>query len=297
MISILPRNSTNNRFPYSFCEVYMKQNKVTFFFLGFGLLLVVGSLYLLTATPAKAQCGSSASSCKNCHEVQGVMPVNADGTAWHQSHAFGDFCYLCHAGNNQATDKVEAHTGMEAPLANIDASCKSCHPDDTAVRAQVYATILGQEVGLVSVTPSGQTTNVASSGTVTSPDTTPADTCASASTELDLNDPNLVNYVQHYNEVVLGIHPTNWGNVIVIGMIVLFVLVGGFIVMKREGLVNISFEETIKSGSKKKLPPDVLEMVPMLAKLSATARRDLRQVLSKPATTKELLAAIARLIK
>ena len=54
--------------------------------------------------PASAQCGSSASSCKNCHEVQGQDAVNADGTGWHQSHAFGDFCYICHAGNNQSMD-------------------------------------------------------------------------------------------------------------------------------------------------------------------------------------------------
>jgi len=88
-----------------------------------GILLIVATgLWLATATPASAQCGSQASSCKNCHEVQGEMSVNSDGTAWHQSHAFGDFCYICHAGNNQAKDKVEAHTGMVAPLSDIKAS-------------------------------------------------------------------------------------------------------------------------------------------------------------------------------
>ncbi|MEW6404049.1 MAG: hypothetical protein AB1649_19820, partial [Chloroflexota bacterium] len=53
-----------------------------------GLALVIAaSIFLATASPARAQCGSQASSCKNCHEVQGEMPVNADGTGWHQSHA------------------------------------------------------------------------------------------------------------------------------------------------------------------------------------------------------------------
>ena len=58
------------------------------------LLVVAAGFWLATATPASAQCGSQASSCKNCHEVQGQTPVNGDGTAWHTFHAFGDFCYI-----------------------------------------------------------------------------------------------------------------------------------------------------------------------------------------------------------
>ena len=121
----------------------MNQKRITFIIVAIGVLLVTGSFFLMTATPAAAQCGSQASSCKNCHETQAQDPVNNDGTTWHTQHAFGDFCYLCHAGNNQATDKVAAHTGMVAPLADINASCKSCHPDDTLAKAQVYATTLG----------------------------------------------------------------------------------------------------------------------------------------------------------
>ncbi len=125
----------------------MNRKRFTFLFVVLGVLLVTGSVFLMTATPAKAQCGSQASSCKNCHETQAQDPVNNDGTTWHTQHAFGDFCYLCHAGNNQATDKVVSHTGMVAPLADIDASCKSCHPTDTLALAQTYATTLGQQVG------------------------------------------------------------------------------------------------------------------------------------------------------
>jgi hypothetical protein len=110
-----------------------------------------------------------------------------------------------------------------------------------------------------------------------------------------VDDPNLVDYVKRYNEIVLGIRPTKWGNIIQIGLIALFVVVGGFMVLKREGLVEISFEESIKSGSRKKLPPDVLEIVPLLARLSASARRDLRLVLSKPALARELLCRAAAL--
>src|SRR5512142_1526808 len=83
---------------------------------GLGVVLLLGGLaWLATAGSASAQCGSQASSCKNCHEVQGQDPVSAKGD-WHAQHQFGDFCANCHAGNTQATDKAAAHTGMVAPL-------------------------------------------------------------------------------------------------------------------------------------------------------------------------------------
>ena len=138
----------------------MKQKRTTFIFLFIGLLFMVGSATLLMATPAKAQCGSQASSCKNCHETQAQDPVNADGTTWHTQHAFGDFCYLCHAGNNQATDKTAAHTGMVDPMTDIAASCKSCHPADLNAKAQIYATTLGITLGSVG-SPSPAATAIA----------------------------------------------------------------------------------------------------------------------------------------
>ena len=116
----------------------MQYKKTSFYFLFAGLALVIAaSIFLTTASPASAQCGSQASSCKNCHEVQAEMPVNADGTGWHQSHAFGDFCYICHAGNSQATDKAAAHEGMVAPLSDVAAACQQCHVADLDARAGV----------------------------------------------------------------------------------------------------------------------------------------------------------------
>ena len=112
------------------------------------LLLLVSGFAFIGVKPARAQCGSQASSCKNCHEVQGQDPVNADGTGWHQSHAFGDFCYICHGGNNQAKDKAAAHQGMVSPLADVKASCQQCHAADLETRAKVYADALGVEIGL-----------------------------------------------------------------------------------------------------------------------------------------------------
>src|SRR5512137_2573760 len=94
----------------------------------------------------RAQCGSQASSCKNCHEVKGEDPVNAKGD-WHVSHAFGDFCEFCHGGNVQAPEKDAAHEGLVEPLGDVKANCSSCHADDYQAKAEKYAAVLGVTVG------------------------------------------------------------------------------------------------------------------------------------------------------
>jgi len=104
-----------------------------------GILIVIASGIALALTQSAhaaqcgahvssvlAQCGSQVSSCKNCHEVQEKKPVNNDGTPWHTSHAFGDFCYICHGGNQQATDETAAHIGLGSPLSDIQSSCAQC---------------------------------------------------------------------------------------------------------------------------------------------------------------------------
>ncbi len=179
---------------------------------------------------------------------------------------------------------------MVAPLSDIVNSCKGCHPNDYESLAQSYATTLGVAIGSGSAS-TASTAAPSAEGTSSSA----AVASVPPATAIRVDDPNLVDYVKRYNEIVLGIHPTNWGNVILIGLIALFVVAGGFMVLKREGLVEISFEESIKAGGRKKLPPDVLEIVPLLARLSASARRDLRLVLSKPALARELLAKAASL--
>ncbi len=111
-------------------------------FAGAGALLLFTGFWLVTPQPVEAQCGSSASSCKTCHETQGQDSVNAKGD-WHIQHAFGDFCESCHAGNVQATDKAGAHQGLVDPLSDVAASCQTCHPQDTTAKAQQYASTLG----------------------------------------------------------------------------------------------------------------------------------------------------------
>jgi hypothetical protein len=269
----------------------MRLKKLPLYFLGAGLVLLitVGIFLLLPAQPVSAQCGSQTSSCKNCHETQTKDPVNNDGTAWHTSHAFGDFCYLCHAGNNTATDKTAAHTGLVDPLKDISASCKSCHAADYQAKAQLYATTLGVTIGSSAVAPTQAASQPAAS-------TTPAAAAGSASAPAAaVPAANMVDYTRRYNESVLGQKPVNVGNVILIVMIAAMLVGGGYFVLRREHWIKVSFEETKQiEGS---YPADVVDLVPALEKLNPGARKNLGQILSKPATAAELFALVTKLTK
>jgi len=269
----------------------MRQKRITFIFLAVaGLLLVAVSAFLLT-TPAKAQCGSQASSCKNCHETQAQDPVNNDGTTWHTQHAFGDFCYLCHAGNNQATDKTTAHTGMVDPLTDIATNCKSCHPTDFTAKAQVYATSLGVTLG------SGSTTSATTPAPTVAPATTPSAPAAAAAIAPAGVVPagNMVDYSQRYNEVVLGQKPVNVGNIILLILAAGMLFGGGYFVINREGWVKVSFAET--KPVKEEYPADVVDMVPGIARLKPEARKSLHHLLEKQKSANEFLTSVDRLIQ
>jgi len=259
-----------------------KNTALSFLFTGLAIVIAVVIL-LTTATPARAQCGSQASSCKNCHETQAQKSVNADGTGWHQSHAFGDFCYICHAGNNQATDKAAAHEGMVAPLADVKASCQQCHVADLDARAKVYADKLGVAVGSGAAAPaSGGDVTAVPVAAQPAPSAAPNQTC----NQLVVDDPNAVNYVANYNEIVLGRKPINWGNMILIGMIGLMLVGGGGFVILREKLVNVTFGDTRKVEGE--YPADVVEMLPQIAGLKAGARKSLKNVLENKKADKVL---------
>ena len=259
-----------------------KNTALSFLFTGLAIVIAVVIL-LTTATPARAQCGSQASSCKNCHETQAQKPVNADGTGWHQSHAFGDFCYICHAGNNQATDKAAAHEGMVAPLADVKASCQQCHVADLDARAKVYADKLGVAVGSGAAAPaSGGDVTAVPVAAQPAPSAAPNQTC----NQQVVDDPNAVNYVANYNEIVLGRKPINWGNMILIGMIGLMLVGGGGFVILREKLVNVTFGDTRKVEGE--YPADVVEMLPQIAGLKAGTRKSLKNVLENKKADKVL---------
>jgi hypothetical protein len=169
-------------------------------------MVVLAALLLAAWWPrsAQAQCGTQASSCKSCHEVQAKDPVNTKG-AWHTDHAFGDFCEYCHAGNVQATDQTAAHQGMVAWNADVKASCASCHAADYEKRAQTYASTLGVKLN------AGAASGTSSSGGQTAAPAAAAGT-SSACAPLggEQIDYNLL-YAEHFARPPLV---SNWGNVI-----------------------------------------------------------------------------------
>ncbi len=194
------------------------------------LLLLMGAL--LAPQMAQAQCGASASSCKNCHEVNAQYPVNTSGD-WHISHAFGDFCAFCHAGNVQAKEQTPAHEGMIYPLADPQGSCQACHPADYLDLAQVYATTLG--VDLASESP----------GAGTPSDGAPADLAVLASEPISPPGERhasgaLIDYNRRYEIEVLGhVDGSVVGNTILAGAGVLLLVVGFVLVWRLEKLGDV----------------------------------------------------------
>lgn len=139
----------------------MKKKKLSILALIFGIfgIVLMGSFWLSTPKDTQAACGASTSSCKTCHEVQGVDPVSKKGD-WHTQHSFGDFCQACHLGVATETDKTKAHVGVVVkPLSQPDQSCASCHPADAAARVAKYggAPTTSSSTGNSSAAPSPST--------------------------------------------------------------------------------------------------------------------------------------------
>ena len=265
---------------------------------GLGMLLLAGLLIAWPASPASAQCGSQASSCKSCHEVQAQDPVNADGTGWHQSHAFGDFCYMCHAGNPQSTVKEESHIGMVDPLSDVNAACAQCHPADLMERAQVYASTLGVEIGQGgSSESSGETAAPASEATTSQPAAE-----SSIPSAMVVSGEEVVDYVQQYDESVLGVKPVNWGNLILVFMIVVVGAGGGaFVYWNERRLRGVTARKPAKPAAVAQVPVvegyslDVTALLPLLAKLNPVGLHSLKKLLADPDQANELLHGLSNL--
>ncbi len=188
-----------------------------------GALLLTLAALLLAVPPAQAQCGSSASSCKNCHEVNAEYPVNGSGE-WHISHAFGDFCAFCHAGNVQALEQDLAHEGMIYPLSDPQGSCQSCHPTDYMEQAQVYAVALGVDLSAGEGSESG----ISGGGDADPADVPPQPIPAPGERHAS---GALIDYNRRYEIEVLGQFDTSVvGNAILVVVGVLLLIVGAALV-------------------------------------------------------------------
>jgi cytochrome c553 len=242
-----------------------------------------------------AQCGSQASSCKNCHEVKGEDAVNAKGD-WHISHAFGDFCEFCHAGNVAATDKAAAHEGMVTPLGDVKANCSSCHADDFQTRAEKYATVLGVTVGASDTKPPA-----ASSGSDTpaaQPTAQPAQDSAPKPAIVLPPKAEIVDYNQPASSVSMG-------NVITALLLVATVVGGGAFVYWNEKRLRkgklagavvgaaapSAGEEAVTSIDQ--LPPEVVKLLPTLKQLDPRTLKALRIILSDRKRGEELLQSLS----
>lgn len=265
------------------------------------ILMVLMAAIIVWPTPVCAQCGSQASSCKNCHEVQAQDPVNDKGD-WHVQHAFGDFCEFCHAGNVTATDKAAAHQGMVSPMTDVKGSCQRCHAADLDAKAQVYATTLGVKLdtsgsGAAPAAPTSAPADGGSSTTGGSDGSTASQqiaVIAPINNQPAVDDPNVTDYVARYNEIVLGQHPVNVGNVIMMVLIGLMVVGGGGFVIVNEKLVNVSFGDTRKV--EQEYPAEVVDMLPAIAGLKSKTRKSLKNILGKPDRTDKVLGLIDEVV-
>jgi hypothetical protein len=107
-----------------------------------------------------------------------------------------------------------------------------------------------------------------------------------------VDDPNVRDYVMRYEELVLGKHNTNWGNVILVILIGLLAVGGGGFVVYNEGWVQITTKplQPLPEG----YPPEIVEMLPKLQTLNEKGRRGLRALIDDPQAADELLDVIAR---
>jgi hypothetical protein len=277
----------------------MPFRKSQFFILsGLALVFLAGSLLLLPIPKANAQCGSQASSCKNCHETQAQKPVNNDGTAWHTQHQQIDACVNCHAGNPQSMDKAASHTGMVPWESDVKAGCYSCHPDDYLAKAQIYATTLGITLG--GGAPSAAATQPAAAPSV------PVVPAASAA-GIVVSEPGEIDYTKQYNETVLGQRSINWGDVVLVVMILAIAFGGGAFVYWNErrlrGLkgffprtlfpskVALSAEAPVVEG----YSTEVTVLLPLIARLNPVGLHALKRILQEPEQANEMLHALAHL--
>jgi hypothetical protein len=259
-----------------------------------GALVFAGVALSLSQTPAEAQCGSQASSCKNCHEVQGELPVSQDDTGWHESHAFGDFCANCHGGNIQSTDAIAAHVGLVAPLGDVQTNCAACHPSDTHERALVYAGVLGVTLGNNAANETGGQTEAVPSSTPAQP--APAATVVVAGSD---DVPELIDFNQQYAETVEGRRPINWGNLILGGLIVGLAGGGGaFVYFNERRLAGRAGSQPVPGGAPAAPAAahlTAVDLLPNLQQLDPRSLLALKQILRDPERANGLLLTLARL--
>jgi hypothetical protein len=222
-----------------------------------------------------AQCGSAASSCKNCHEVKGEDPVNTKGD-WHTAHAFGDFCEYCHAGNVQATNKDAAHQGLVQPLGDVMTNCSSCHVEDYQARAETYAKTLGVTIGASTggTTPASGAA-ASASNTAAQPAQSIAQQPAAVATP---TYSGVTDYVAQYRAAKPL--PPSTGTLVTGLLLALTVVGGGTFVYKNEQRLRLMPRPTVTEMADEK-SQEMAQLLPIMKKLDVETLRALRTLLTK----------------
>jgi hypothetical protein len=187
---------------------------------------------------------------------------------------------------------------MLAWNSDVKAGCASCHPNDYTQLAQAYATTLGVTLGAAGTVP-----------TESAPQPT-AVTTATVGTEptgggIVVSEPGTIDYVQQYQQTVLGKHPINWGNVIVVVMILGILFGGGAFAYwnerRRRGLIGF-FPSGAAQAPKEGIIPvvegyssEVTELLPLINKLNPVGLHALKRILANPDQANELLHALSHL--
>jgi len=184
---------------------------------------------------------------------------------------------------------------MIDPISNINTSCKSCHPTDAAAKAQVYAVTLGKQVGLGASTSSSSQAAPTAAPAAGQSTSAPTQSAPAAAPAAAIPAVDMVDYSQRYDAVALGKQPVNIGNIILVTLLAVFVLGGGLVVLRREGWINISFDNPKRVAVQEKYPPDVVRMLPDLSRLKRASRKNLQNILAKPQAAGDLFASIDRL--
>ena len=256
---------------------------------------------VVVASPPQ-QCGTQASSCKNCHEVKGEDPVNTEGE-WHVSHAFGDFCEFCHGGNVQATDKDAAHQGLIEPLGDVQANCSACH-DDYAALAQPYAAALGVTIG----TGNGSTPPPDQGAPGSSqPEPTPVPQPALDGSAGNTTGMDIVDYSAQY--FAGSAASVSTGNLIVGGLLAVAIVGGGAFVYWNEKRLRRADRRSPSAGAADpaspvaaiaapveasgNLSPELARLLPTLQSLDPRTLRALRVILADRRSGEKLLQSLS----
>jgi hypothetical protein len=120
-----------------------------------------------------------------------------------------------------------------------------------------------------------------------------------------VSQPGSIDYVQQYQQTVLGEHPINWGNVILVVIILAFLLGGGAFIYwnerRRRGLKGFFTSKAPETPVEGQIPmvegysSEVTELLPLMAKLNPGGLHALKRILANPDQANEMLHALSHL--